>query len=863
VPGQASPSQSSTKQIIGYGLLVIAIIWFLIAWTLLQGRLDARRSAEVATANLSQILADSFGATVKEIDLGLQSVQDEIARQQKAGISDEAAINDTLDRQSQRQPELLGFRIFGADGTLRYGFLNIADRRGNIENRDYFIFHRDHRDGGLFVGPAEFGLTTKQWRISVSRRISNADGSFGGVVICSIPTHALSESYGKLALGSKGSVALIHQSFKIASRFPEEKSANPNTGGTTASTAFQAAVQSGAQPAYYEYTSVVDGIHRLGAVQQIGGTPYYQLVAVSEDDYLADWRHSRTWLLGTGMILTGLVIGVALIMSQRAIRQAVADRQLHESEESFRALFSDSPDAYLIMALEGGRILECNRASESMLRGRREEILGKTPDEISPPAQPDGRTSRESVPEKIEAALAKGLHRFEWVHRRLDGEDFWAEITISVSVYLGQPVLLVAWRDISDRKRAEKALEQALRDAEAANQAKSRFLATMSHEIRTPMNGVLGMAQMLLTPEVSNKEREEFARIILNSGQTLLTLLNDILDLSKVEAGKFELQPAVFMPDQLIKQVDDLFGESARSKGLSIEAEWHGVPQQRYRADSNRLRQMLSNLIGNAIKFTQHGFIRVDGLERKREGDEAILEFSVTDSGIGIPADKRPLLFQPFSQIDGSITREFGGTGLGLSIVRSLANMMGGQVGVESEVGKGARFWFTITSQVVAEDEESRRGQRVPSVVESSASTGARTSPPKVLVVEDNLVNTKVISVMLQKQGCEVHVFDNGRKALDTIVEGQWQPDLVFMDVQMPEMDGLEATRRIREWETTCGKSRLPIVALTAGAFQEDQKHCIEAGMDDFLAKPIVARDLVQVLTRWLKEGPAMLALGE
>ncbi len=381
----------------------------------------------------------------------------------------------------------------------------------------------------------------------------------------------------------------------------------------------------------------------------------------------------------------------------------------------------------------------------------------------------------------------------------------------------------------------------------------------MSHEIRTPMNGILGMAQLLLFDDTDDRARREYARTILNSGQTLLALLNDILDLSKVEAGRFELDPRAFDPSQLLDEVVALFGQTAQHRGLSLRAQWIG-PARRYRADPARLRQMLSNLVNNAVKFTSQGDIRIEGEALPATGrgeDQALLRFAVTDTGVGIPADKLDQLFQPFTQADSSTTRQYGGTGLGLSIVRSLAELMGGEAGVDSRPDAGSRFWFTVQAEVVEADQESRRSPRpLPDAPRApSADIQLPQMRGRVLVVEDNPANRTVVVTLLNKLGIEVESVADGRAAVDAVTAGSGF-DLVLMDCQMPVMDGYAATRAIRGWEAARAAGgaapHLPVVALTAAAFDEDREHCLAAGMDDFVTKPVDFERLAGVLAKWL-----------
>jgi signal transduction histidine kinase/CheY-like chemotaxis protein len=391
-------------------------------------------------------------------------------------------------------------------------------------------------------------------------------------------------------------------------------------------------------------------------------------------------------------------------------------------------------------------------------------------------------------------------------------------------------------------------------EAQAANFAKSRFLATVSHEIRTPMNGILGMAQLLLMPGLSEDEQRDYARTILACGQTLLSLLNDILDLSKIEAGKLQLEAEVFQAESVLLDTQALFAGAALAKKLRLECNWGGATGQRYQADAHRLRQMLANLVGNAIKFTQSGEIRMDAGEIERDESSALLEFSVTDSGVGIAPDKIDLMFQPFSQADSSTTRQFGGTGLGLSIVRHLAQAMGGEVGVESVSGQGSRFWFRVRVEVPLAHEGPRPStlsidRPLTTPMPASALSG------RVLVVEDNTVNRMVIKALLRKLGLQVLTAHDGQQALDAVARGD-APDVVLMDLNMPVMDGYSASEALRLWETEHKSARLPIIALTADAFEQEREHCLTVGMDDFLIKPVTLQALRAALQRWLPQAP-------
>jgi PAS domain S-box-containing protein len=460
---------------------------------------------------------------------------------------------------------------------------------------------------------------------------------------------------------------------------------------------------------------------------------------------------------------------------------------------------------------------------------------------------------RELSARLLDGYLAGELPYYEYegrVHHK-DGHWVWVLVRGKVSQWStdGRPLLLSGThQDISAQKQNEAMLEAARLQAEAASVAKSRFLATMSHEIRTPMHAILGMAQMLQVPGLDERRRQDYARIVLNSGQALLALLNDILDTSKIEAGGIELESVALRPREILDDTQMLFSEAIHQKGLRFASEWSGPAAQRYLGDPYRLRQMLANLLGNAVKFTEQGRIQLAARELERDATTAVLEFSVSDTGIGIPQDKQQDLFLPFAQADTSTTRQYGGTGLGLSIVSSLAKQMHGEVGVESEVGRGSRFWFRLRARLPAAGGDGPvevRYEPSPPAARPTQMLG------RVLVVDDSRSSRKVIEAMLNTLGLSVVMAENGQQAVDACLRGE-AADLVLMDLHMPVMDGYDAAVRIRRWEVENAQPRHPIIALTADVKDENRQRCLAVDMDDFLCKPLVVDTLAATLGRYL-----------
>ena len=543
------------------------------------------------------------------------------------------------------------------------------------------------------------------------------------------------------------------------------------------------------------------------------------------------------------------------ITARRALEQA-----RHAAEDSVRQLslaVEQSPESIFITGLDG-RIQYANEAFYRTTGYSRNETIGQNPRMLQ-----SGRTPKDTH-NALWAKLSQGLvWKGELVNQRKDGSEL---IQFAIITPLRQPDgrithYVSVQEDITERKHQESELEnyrQHLEElvetrtaelkemqcqADAANLAKSTFLANMSHEIRTPMNGVLGMAHLLRRTGV-NERQADYLDKIEGSGEHLLSIINDILDLAKIEAGKAQLIEQDFNPSDLVQGAVNIIDSKMRAKGLRFISDFSGAPQV-LRGDRTRLLQALVNYLSNAVKFTETGSITLACYQVEGTRNDCLLRFEVRDTGPGMSPEQQARLFEAFEQVDNTATRTHSGTGLGLAITRRIAQMMGGEAGVVSTIGKGSTFWFTAR---LAIGQSANYAANTTLQESDEAVLKRKYSGTRILLVDDEPINREVASTLCADVGMEVHTAVNGAEAVRLVEKMDYA--LIFMDMQMPVMDGLAATRAIRQIE---GRATTPILAMTANAFTEDRDSCIAAGMNDFMTKPIEQEALFKGLLKWLE----------
>ncbi len=606
------------------------------------------------------------------------------------------------------------------------------------------------------------------------------------------------------------------------------------------------------QPLMVRIVDMAAGSHSLQAMEelQVEGIPLqHQLVKdldnliqiqrgmTNEAARTAQIAYTRTrWLMIT---LGGVALLVAGIVAAAVVRRTARLAAETEQERTkFQTLFETNSDGIVILDEKG--FTDCNPATLEMFGMQRvEDFLRRRPEDLGTQIQPGGTPSYVLAQRHIKEAVDSGHAYFEWIARRLDGSTFPADIALHAMRLDGHTVIQAIMRDISSQKEAEAAMRAARDAALFAAEMKSQFVANVSHEIRTPMNGIIGMTQLLLASHLEPRLKE-YAEAISSSAESLMRVINDLLDFSKIEAGRLTIEEIDFDLTALLKDVLELYAPRSAAKGLALNLERDANLPAWVKGDPLRIRQILLNLLDNAIKFTKQGEVKLIAEVLGPDGHD--LRFTVRDTGIGMSSQVQSRLFQAFTQGDGSVSRKYGGTGLGLAISRQLAELMGGSLSLESVPEQGSRFHLVLSLP-----------HAEPAQQEQSHKTWTLHFPgTRILVAEDNPVNQKLMRYMLERMEVEVMVAENGKSAYDQLASEA--VDLVLMDCQMPEWDGLTASRAIRVREIQEGKTRIPILALSANAMAGFSETCLQAGMDDYLSKPLREDDLAAALSRWLPD---------
>jgi len=552
------------------------------------------------------------------------------------------------------------------------------------------------------------------------------------------------------------------------------------------------------------------------------------------------------WIIGTGVYISDIESEIAnikyklifvtflititiFIVFTFTIRSGIKkEKHLEEIEKKYKKLFDGANDSILILKNEC--FTDCNSRALELFQCSREDIIGKNVIDFSPEYQDDGQKSSTKALEIIHKTINGESHFFEWTHLRFSGEKFIAEVSLS-NIEINNEVFLISFiRDITQRKADEKSLLQAMERAEASDKLKSAFLANMSHEIRTPKNGILGFAQLVQARELEPEKREEYLQIIINKGKQLLQIINDIIDISKIESNQININYHKFSLNEMINELYSFFGLEL----LNIELKtFKALPDGSdfIISDKTRLVQIMTNLLSNAFKFTEKGFV-----EFGYHANNNKINLFVKDSGIGVKAEFKDIIFERFRQSDDSNTRKYGGTGLGLSISKGLVEKLGGDISVESDGINGSTFIVEIPVKFVNPVNEKKQ---------STHNEQEDWKDKKIMVVEDDEISYQYIHELLNETNVLLTHVKTGRKAIEMLKNEKF--DLILMDIQLPDIDGNNTTKEIRKFN-----KQVPIIAQTANAMADDRNKSILAGCNDYLPKPINANALLKTIKAYL-----------
>ena len=830
-------------------VLLIAISLVSTTLDLVHRKREHEQQARLASRNMAQALDQSITGSVEKINIVLQSSVDFLEeRLRRNALLASRDVNAYFQQQQARVPELMSIRASDAKGLVRFGpDVNPGDLASWV-NRDFWGPHKSKSQLGLVVSNPVVGKVSGHWIIALVRRYNHPDGSFAGVVAAGISVDYFETLLSSMELGSYGTAVLRDSNRALIARFPRVDGPSGVVGSKGFSKELAQAMDSGEKVVTYHAVNTSDGVERINTYRRLSTVPFHLLAGNGAKDYLADFGREVAFAL-TQFLLYALVVSAGTWFLWRAIR--------HNALEHARssALLRGASDGIHVLDSQGN-LVEASDSFFAMLGYGRAEGMGLNVQDW------DADFPMADLQLLVPGRFAQTQTTVLAQHRRKDGSAFAVEVNVLPVDMHGRTLLFNSSRDITLRKQAEAELQQshaalsalnaslearvtartqelqaALQIAEAAIRSRADFLANTSHEIRTPMNSVLGMAYLALRT-TSDPQQRAYLEKIQRSSAYLMRILDDILDFSKMEAGKLALEITRFDLDLTLAQLMHWNEDHARDKDLSLRLDCADDVPRLLMGDPLRLKQVLLNFVSNAIKFTERGSVEVRLSCLERSAQDCLLCFEVQDTGIGLRQEECQRLFQSFEQADKSITRRFGGTGLGLAICRQLAHLMGGEVGVNSELARGSTFWLKVRFPLVqAQQAETMRANAL-------RPAGAGLQGLSILVVDDNAFNLEVAKGLLESVGVAVQTAADGAQAIALLRAHSF--DGVLMDVQMPVMDGLQATRLLR---ADAQLANTLVIAVTANASAADYARCLGAGMNDVIGKPVEPEKMFHLLS--------------